>query len=377
MEGVAGAAGRPSIGQPPQQPSSGRMMFRVSPAGHRPAARAAELSGFSARAGAEFGQFDAQPELDRDAILQVCGGAFVAEAANVVLVGGVGTGKTPLAIALGMACCQHDYRVRFLTAAEVTTRLVEAPPQGRLARKLDPLARFDVVIVDERGYVPFDKAGADLLFGFISRRDERGSLVVTTTLPFARWSEVFLDATAAAAVIDRIVHQATGLTTTGDSDRRKAAPTEPDGPRSTEEHALMGTRRDVASRRSAPSGHVATTTRQRGPFSRCHQVPFLLAISTQTGGGDGDPPGRGVRCPGHPPPHREATARIAKHPICSPAGVSPAGGHGAGRPVSPGATGSARPRRVPRWPRRCSARPSARFSTPRRASRRWWTRRAR
>ena len=60
-------------------------------------------------------QFDAQPELDRDAILQVCGGAFVAEAANVVLVGGVGTGKTPLAIALGLACCQHDYRVRFLT----------------------------------------------------------------------------------------------------------------------------------------------------------------------------------------------------------------------------------------------------------------------
>ena len=107
-------------------------------------------------------QFDAQPELDRDAILQLCGGAFVAEAANVVLVGGVGTGKTHLAIALGMACCQHDYRVRFLTAAELTTLLVEAQQQGRLARKLDQLARFDVVIVDELGYVPFDKAGADL-----------------------------------------------------------------------------------------------------------------------------------------------------------------------------------------------------------------------
>ena len=110
-------------------------------------------------------QFDAQPELDRDAILQLCSGAFVTEAANVVLVGGVGTGKTHLAIALGMACCQHDYRVRFLTAAELTTLLVEAQQQGRLARKLDQLARFDVVIVDELGYVPFDKAGADLLFG--------------------------------------------------------------------------------------------------------------------------------------------------------------------------------------------------------------------
>ena len=96
-----------------------------------------------------------------------------------------------------------------MTAAELTTRLVEAPQQGRLARKLDHLARVDVVILDELGYVPFDKAGADLLFGFISRRDERGSLVV--------------DATAAAAVIDRIVHQATGLTTNGDSYRLKAA----------------------------------------------------------------------------------------------------------------------------------------------------------
>ena len=168
-------------------------------------------------------QFDAQPELDRDAILQLCGGAFVAEAANVVLVGGVDTDKTHLAIALGMACCQHDYRVRFLTAAELTTLLVEAQQQGRLARKLDQLARFDVVIVDELGYEPFDKAGADLLFGFISRRYERGSLVVTTNLPFARWSEVFLDATAAAAVIDRIVHHATVLTTNGDSYRLKAA----------------------------------------------------------------------------------------------------------------------------------------------------------
>ena len=122
-----------------------------------------------------------------------------------------------------MACCQHDYRVRFVTAAELVTLLVEAQQQGRLQRKLDQLARFDVVILDELGYVPFDKAGADLLFGFISQRYERRSLVVTTNLPFARWSEVFLDATAAAAVIDRIVHHATVLTTAGDSYRLKVA----------------------------------------------------------------------------------------------------------------------------------------------------------
>ena len=167
--------------------------------------------------------FEAQPELDREAILKVFDCRFVTHAANVVFVGGVGTGKTHLSIALGMACCQQDYRVRFLTAAELVTLLIEAQQQGRLARKLAHLARFDVVVIDELGYVPFDKAGADLLFGFISQRYERGSLVVTTNLPFARWSEVFLDPTAAAAVIDRIVHHATVLQTTGDSFRLQAA----------------------------------------------------------------------------------------------------------------------------------------------------------
>ncbi len=148
---------------------------------------------------------------------------FIPQAANVVLVGSVGTGKTHIAIALGLACCQNDYRVRFTTAAELTNMLVEAKSQDRLSRKIEQLARFDVVILDELGYVPFDKQGADLLFGFITRVYERRSLIVTTNLPFARWSEVFLDATAAAAVIDRIVHHATVLKTEGDSYRLRTA----------------------------------------------------------------------------------------------------------------------------------------------------------
>ena len=167
--------------------------------------------------------FDAQRGLDRDEILELCDCEFVSEAANVVLVGSVGTGKTHIAIALGMACCQNDYRVRFTTAAELTNMLVEAKSQDRLSRKLEQLARFDVVIIDELGYVPFDKQGADLLFGFITRVYERRSLIVTTNLPFAKWSEVFLDATAAAAVIDRIVHHATVLATEGDSYRLRTA----------------------------------------------------------------------------------------------------------------------------------------------------------
>ena len=151
------------------------------------------------------------------------------------------------------------------------------------------------MILDELGYVPFDKTGADLLFGFISQRYERRSLVVTTNLPFARWSEVFLNATAAAAVIDRIVHHATVLTTAGDSFRLKAA---------TRNHASRmrhrrchanSARRNLASRRSAPSGHVATTTTTqkwgslfkwpKGPFSACHSQPARQSAYPSPSGG--------------------------------------------------------------------------------------------
>lgn len=140
-----------------------------------------------------------------------------------MLVGPVGTGKTHIAIALGIACCQREHRVRYITAAELTSALVEAKKVGRLSRKIELFARFDVVVLDELGYVPFDKQGADLLFGFITRVHERRSLIVTTNPPFARWSEVLLDATAAAAVIDRVVHHATVLKTDGDSYRPKVA----------------------------------------------------------------------------------------------------------------------------------------------------------
>ena len=92
-----------------------------------------------------------------------------------------------------------------------------------LSRKLEQLARFDLVVIDELGYMPFDRADADLLFSFIAKVYERRSLMVTTNLPFARWGEVFQDATAAAAVIDRIVHHATIVQTEGKSYRLETA----------------------------------------------------------------------------------------------------------------------------------------------------------
>lgn len=167
--------------------------------------------------------FTAQPSLDRDAVLALFDCSFVEDHANIVFLGEVGTGKTHLAIALGLTCCQKDYRVKFTTTSELANVLLEAKAEDRLSRKLEQLARYDVIVLDELGYVPFDKVGADLLFNFISKVYERRSLVVTTNLPFSRWSEVFLDATAAAAVIDRIVHHSTILKIEGDSFRLRSA----------------------------------------------------------------------------------------------------------------------------------------------------------
>jgi DNA replication protein DnaC len=167
--------------------------------------------------------FAEQPSLDREAVLELFSCRFLEEKSNVVLIGEIGTGKTHLAIALGVAACQRERRVLFTTATELANNLLEAKSAGRLLRKLDQLARFDVLILDELGYVPFDKVGADLLFSFITKIYERKSLVITTNLPFARWSEVFIDATAAAAVIDRIVHHVTILKTEGESYRLKDA----------------------------------------------------------------------------------------------------------------------------------------------------------
>jgi DNA replication protein DnaC len=167
--------------------------------------------------------FKAPHGLDRDEVLDLFACDFLDQAANVVLIGGVGTGKTHLAIALGMACVQKDRRVRFTTAAELCNLLVEAKGEGRLSRKLAQMARYDVVVLDELGYVPFDREGSDLLFNFVTKVYERRSLIVTTNLPFAKWAQVFGDATAAAAVIDRIVHHATVLQTKGASYRLKDA----------------------------------------------------------------------------------------------------------------------------------------------------------
>lgn len=209
--------------QPPAEYLADLAHLEVTQRRERRIARLISEAHFPALKTLDGFDFGAQPGLDRETVLELGQCGFVEEKSNIVLLGPVGTGKTHLAIALGIACCQRERRVLFTTTAALCNALIEAKQAARLSRKIESLARYDVLILDELGYVPFDKVGADLLFGLITRVYERKSLIITTNLPFARWTEVFLDATAAAAVIDRIAHHVAILKTEGESYRLKEA----------------------------------------------------------------------------------------------------------------------------------------------------------
>jgi DNA replication protein DnaC len=144
--------------------------------------------------------------LNKQQILELARGEWIAQHGNVCLLGQPGTGKTHLAVALGMAACREGYRVRFFTAAALVNRLEEAQKQYQLDRLLSQLDRTDLLICDELGYLSFSRSGAELLFQVFADRYERRSLLVTSNLAFSDWGQIFQGERMTAALLDRLTH---------------------------------------------------------------------------------------------------------------------------------------------------------------------------
>ena len=165
--------------------------------------------------------FKTIPNLKKNLVLELCRCEYMKKRENILAVGNSGTGKTHIAIALGLAACKEGFKVKFFTAAGLVTTLMEARDEKGLGRLKKQLSRYDLVIVDEFGYVPFNKTGSELLFEFFAQRYERGSVLVTTNLPFDQWTEVMGSERLTGALLDRLTHRVHILEMNGESYRFK------------------------------------------------------------------------------------------------------------------------------------------------------------
>ena len=165
--------------------------------------------------------FPVLPSLNKTLVLELARSEYINRRENVIALGNSGTGKTHIALGLGLAACQKGLAVGFTTAAALVTELHEAHDERRLLRLQRQLAGYKLLIIDELGYVPLSQTGAELLFEVFSQRYERGSVIVTSNLPFDEWTGVFGSERLTGALLDRLTHHVHILEMNGDSFRLK------------------------------------------------------------------------------------------------------------------------------------------------------------
>jgi DNA replication protein DnaC len=162
-----------------------------------------------------------QPSIDPKVIKELATGRFLSDGENILLLGPPGVGKTHLAVALGLKACELGHRTFFTTAAGLIATLGKALFENRLEERLKLLCQPKLLIIDEIGYIPIDRQGANLFFQLISRRYERGSILLTSNQSLGAWGDVFGDPVIASALLDRLLHHATTVNIKGESYRLK------------------------------------------------------------------------------------------------------------------------------------------------------------